>query len=235
VVGFAIDNTTGALTPVPGSPFPAGAQPEQVVVDPSGQFLYVSNISGGSISGFTISSSTGALAAIPGSPFPAGGDPDGLVVHPSGKFLYCANTYENSVAAFTIDQTTGALTVLTSSPFPVGGGDFSAPYSVAQDPAGKFLYTLGSGDGNIYEFTVDSNTGALTPVASSPFQGLYLYASSLTVDPSGRFLYSSSEGAVYIRVLSIDGTSGALSWAAESSAYAAAVPLGLTIVSVPQQ
>jgi 6-phosphogluconolactonase (cycloisomerase 2 family) len=236
VVGFAIDSTTGALTSVPGSPFPTGMQPEQVVIGPSGQFLYVSDFSSADISGFTIDSSTGALATIPGSPFFGGDDPDGLVVHPSGKFLYCTTTYGNSIAAFTIDQTTGALTAIPDSPFSLGLGVSSAPYSIAQDPAGKFLYALGSEDGNVYEFTIDANSGALTLVTGSPFhQGLGLDASSLTVDPAGKFLYFSSQLQAYIHILNIDGTTGALSWAAESSVYADGFPLGLTIVIVPQQ
>ncbi|MGD0568248.1 MAG: beta-propeller fold lactonase family protein [Candidatus Sulfotelmatobacter sp.] len=236
VVGFAIDSTTGALTPVPGSPFPTGTQPEQVVIDPSGQFLYVSDFSGWGISGFTISSSTGALTTITGSPFFSDGDPDGIVVHPSGKFLYCTNTYENSIAAFTIDQTTGVLAAVPDSPFSLGLGVSSAPYSMAQDPAGKFLYVLGSGDGNIYEFAVDANSGALTPATGSPVhQGLGLDASSLTVDPAGKYLYFSSQLQDYIHILNIDGTTGALSWAAESSVSADGFPLGLTIVTLPQQ
>src|ERR1700722_17473605 len=63
VVAFAVDNTTGVLTP-----FPAGTQPEQVVVTPSGQFLYVSDddtsASAGGIWAFTINSSTGSLTTI---------------------------------------------------------------------------------------------------------------------------------------------------------------------------
>jgi 6-phosphogluconolactonase len=241
VVAFAIDSTTGVLTPISGSPFPAGNQPEQVVVTPSGQFLYASDdpdAGTGGIWGFTINSSNGALMTIPGSPFATltGANPDGLVLHPSGKFLYSAIPYGNSVEAFTIDPTSGRLTEMPGSPFTLSVGGFPAAFSIAQDPAGKFLYALGSEDGNIYEFTVDAGSGSLTPVAGSPFhQGSVLYASSLIVDPSGKSLYFSSENSVYIQVLSIDGTTGALSAAPESSVYAAATPLGMTFVSVPQQ
>lgn len=78
VVGFTIDAATGALSPMSGSPFPAGASPQQVVVTPSGQFLYASdgNDPQGGISAYTIDSSTGNLTPIAGSPFPttAGGE-----------------------------------------------------------------------------------------------------------------------------------------------------------------
>jgi 6-phosphogluconolactonase len=241
VVAFAIDSPTGVLTPISGSPFPAGSQPEQLVVTPSGQFLYASDdpdAGTGGIWGFTINSSNGALTTIPGSPFATltGANPDGLVIHPSGKFLYSAVPYGNSIEAFTIDQISGALTEMPGSPFTLGVGASPIAFSIAQDPAGKFLYALGSEDGQIYGFTVDANSGALTPAAGSPYgRGSSLFASSLTVDPAGKFLYFRGEASSYIGILSIDGTTGALSPPSESSFYAAATPFGMTMVSVPQQ
>src|SRR5258708_6563829 len=44
VSAFTIDGTTGALTPVAGSPFPTGSSPDSVTVDPTGSFAYVANI-----------------------------------------------------------------------------------------------------------------------------------------------------------------------------------------------
>ena len=48
IAGFSIASGTGALTPVPGSPFSAGTNPTAVVS--AGNFLYVINPSNGSIS-----------------------------------------------------------------------------------------------------------------------------------------------------------------------------------------
>jgi 6-phosphogluconolactonase len=60
----------GALTPVPGSPFPTGTLPLSVAVDPLGKFVYVAN--GGSsnnISAYRIGEN-GALTPVPpGRPF----------------------------------------------------------------------------------------------------------------------------------------------------------------------
>ena len=38
---------SGALVPVPGSPFAAGFNPVSVAVDPTGKFAYVANVSFG--------------------------------------------------------------------------------------------------------------------------------------------------------------------------------------------
>ncbi len=214
----------------------------QAAIVPSGAFLYTSNYGDNTISGFAINSSSGSLTQIEGSPFPVPGEvPDGLVVHPSGKFLYAVvplidelGMGENGVASFTIDPTSGTLTPVQGSPVTFGT-EFPGPFSIALDPKGKFLYVLGSSDGKIYEFSIDASTGALTPLAGSPYnQELILYASDLTIDPSGKFLYYSSETLINLGILQIDGTTGALSPATPSFAPAG-LPLGLTVVSVPQQ
>ena len=85
VSSYTINPVTGAW--IAGSPFPAGAQPNSVAVDPSGKFACVANI-GGNVSGYTIKPVTGALTAIAGSPFSAGDFPRSLAVDPSGSFVY---------------------------------------------------------------------------------------------------------------------------------------------------
>jgi 6-phosphogluconolactonase len=216
--------------------------PLQVAIVPSGAFLYTSNLGDSTISGFSVDGSTGALTPIAGSPFPYPyGEPDGLVVHPSGKFLYAVAPFPSGigprgVGEFNIDQTSGALSPMQSSPAAFAGASVTpGPYSIAQTPNGKYLYVLGSSAGKIYEFSIDTNTGFLTPLAGSPYdQELILYASDLTVDPSGKFLYYSSENLADLDILQIDGTTGALS--PEPPLYApAGLPLGLTVVSIPQQ
>ena len=43
IVGYAIDATTGALTPLPGFPVSAGANAYSITIDPTNQFVYVAN------------------------------------------------------------------------------------------------------------------------------------------------------------------------------------------------
>jgi 6-phosphogluconolactonase len=50
VSAYSIDGTTGALTPVVGSPFPAGTGASSVTVDPTGQFAYVANAGSANVS-----------------------------------------------------------------------------------------------------------------------------------------------------------------------------------------
>jgi 6-phosphogluconolactonase len=77
----------GALTPIAGSPFPAGSKPDSVVVDSKAKFLYVANGGGSNnVSAYSIGSN-GALTPIPGSPFPAGSLPSSVVIRVLGRFM----------------------------------------------------------------------------------------------------------------------------------------------------
>ncbi len=213
VVGFTI-GATGALAPLPGSPFPAGASPQQVAITPSGEFLYASdgNDPEGGISAYTIDSSTGNLTALAGSPFAtaSSGQPDGLSIDPSGNFLYAALTFNNSIAAFTINSNTGVLTPVAGSPFLTTPNGFPIIFSLAISPNGKFLYAQGDLDGNIYGFTIDPGTGALTAMTGSPFFADYTFMNNLVIDPSSNFLYIGASTLPSFFYLAIDPTTGAL-------------------------
>jgi 6-phosphogluconolactonase (cycloisomerase 2 family) len=59
-----------------------------------------------------------------------------------------------------VDSTTGVLTAIAGSPFAAT----VAPWYLAVDPSGSFLYATNpnSGDNTITGFTINSTTGALT-------------------------------------------------------------------------
>jgi DNA-binding beta-propeller fold protein YncE len=49
VSAYAITATTGALTPVPGSPFRTATEPWGIATDPSGSFAYVTLLGYGKV------------------------------------------------------------------------------------------------------------------------------------------------------------------------------------------
>ena len=63
----AIDGSTGALTPVAGSPFATGITPAGIVISPNRSFLYVANQSTNNVSAFSVNAGTGALAPVVGA------------------------------------------------------------------------------------------------------------------------------------------------------------------------
>lgn len=180
VSAFTIDSTTGALTSVPGSPFAFAGQtvlnsnPVGIVVDSTGQFVYVALRATNQVAAFSIVSGTGALASVPGSPFPAGNLP--FFMATTGKFLYVSNAGDGTASGYSIDPASGVLTPLPGSPFAV-----PAPSLVA-DPSGKYLYG-GSGSG-ILAFTINAD-GSLTPVSGSPFPAPAATALTIVQIPLG--------------------------------------------------
>jgi 6-phosphogluconolactonase (cycloisomerase 2 family) len=211
ISAWSIDGATGALTPVPGSPFPTGFLPRAITIDSTGHFAYVANSGDNNVSAYTINGITGALAAIPGSPFPAGSRPYSVTA--SGSFLYVANNGSNDVSAYTIDSATGALTAVPSSPFSAGTG----PYSVTA--TGQFAYVANLSSNDISAYTIDSVTGALAAVPGSPFP-TDVAPSSVVVDPTGHFAYVANCGELCnsndlydrggVSAYTIDATTGAL-------------------------
>ena len=120
VTAFSINQTSGALTPITGSPFPVGGNPDQVTVDPSGRFVYVANDGAVGPSGagvLAVDPNTGALTPALGSPFAAGKSPSGVTPNANTGFLYVANENSNNVSVFSINPATGVLTEIAGSPF----------------------------------------------------------------------------------------------------------------------
>ena len=82
-------------------------------------------------------------------------------------------------------------------------------------PPGTELLYVGDNIGQIHGFSVDANSGALTPVSGSPFAVTNLAAASdvgLAADPSGTALYATSAGlgGPNVVALTVNPNTGAL-------------------------
>jgi len=120
IAAFSMSGT-GALTPLPGSPFPAGGGPTMLFG--VGNFLYAMNGLDHTISGYSADQNTGILTEIQGSPFPSGTGSASFVRNPRvTDIFYVPDAGSNSVLGFIADGTTGSLAALAGSPFPTGVG-----------------------------------------------------------------------------------------------------------------
>ena len=70
VSAFAVNETSGTLTPLAGSPVATVSSPQALAIDPSGRYLYVASNSG-PLAGYAIDSATGALTAVAGRRLPS--------------------------------------------------------------------------------------------------------------------------------------------------------------------
>jgi 6-phosphogluconolactonase len=215
ISAYSVDPATGALTAIAGSPFGTGSDINSVVVDPSGRFLYATSEMAGNVLAFSLDQTTGALTAVPGSPFAAGAMPNAATVHSSGRFLYIPNEGSRTISIYNIDQTSGALAQIAGSPFAVAGAT-ALTDTIAFDPSGRFAYVTDNGvPGQIFAYTVNLSTGALTAVSGSPYM-VGTSPDAAVVDPSGRFLYVANFGDSTVSAYSISQATGALTAVAGS-------------------
>jgi 6-phosphogluconolactonase len=143
---FAIDQTTGLLTPTsPATVLTAGI-PFQVTVAPSGKFAYVvNNMAGGdytvAVSQYTVDSTTGILTESQSFGVSAGNAPTAIAVDPTSRFAYVVNRLDNTVAMYTIDPTTGNLKLNSTTANPTATiATGTEPFRIDFDLTGKFVY-----------------------------------------------------------------------------------------------
>lgn len=113
ITAFAYNPETGALTelhtlstipqPTPGN------STAEIVVHPSGKFVYVSNRGHDSLAMYAIDPATGKLTALGNAPT-GGKTPRNFNIDPTGKWVLAANQSSSTVTVHAVDQTTGKLT-----------------------------------------------------------------------------------------------------------------------------
>lgn len=113
------------------------------------------------------------------------------------KFLFTANYVDGTISVFSVEPLTGQLTEVPGSPFPGG----YAIQGMALTPDNKFLYTGGI---SVNAFSVNRQTGRLTPIATYSISG---GLGGVTITPNGEFLYATGSG---IYGFSIDAGTGEL-------------------------
>jgi 6-phosphogluconolactonase len=173
VAMFSI-GSTGALTPVPGSPFPVpGGGASYVDIKCKSNLLFATHSTPGrfspgdgppTVSVFTIASD-GALTEITGSPFTFVGDSlfSPGVLSPDDRHLFVSSEYSDTITSLNV-ASGGSLTQAIGSPFHDPGATF--PFGMATNRAGTLLY-VASGAG-VTGFSIARN-GGLSPVPGSPF------------------------------------------------------------------
>ena len=182
IYSHRIHPTTGALTEVPGFPYPGPGLPPvptALVVDATGKYLFSGGSSGlGGIYLRTINPITGALESGFHFGFSNTFTPQGMAVDPLGKYLYVAYVSQSDV--FSIQQTAPGLQRIPGSPFGRIGD------SIAVDPSGQYLYSLDTRcgatpcNGSVIAQSVDPGTGSLSAPTSTALTQFLNFTMTLT-------------------------------------------------------
>ncbi|MBI1347288.1 beta-propeller fold lactonase family protein [bacterium] len=114
VTAFKYDDHAGVLTEIQTittlpEDYKETSYTSEVVVHPSGKFLYGSNRGHDSLAVFAIDPSTGKLTST-GFVKMAGKTPRNFSIDPTGRWILAGNQGSNTVSVFSIDPETGMLT-----------------------------------------------------------------------------------------------------------------------------
>jgi 6-phosphogluconolactonase (cycloisomerase 2 family) len=237
IYGFAV-NSSGALSPVPGSPAPTADGGGPIAVTRDSKVLYTTT-SGGLLASQI--NADGSLTNAPGYSMPDA--QVGLVAHPTADFLYASGN-SGVLTVFAIDSATGALSPTSS----VNLGKFLRDSAVIT-PNGRYLYqndldrndVLFPVSPQIAGFSMDA-AGALSPVPGSPLTLTTPSPSTtsrtgpMAIDPTGKFLYVPYQFVVVnvgfdggVAAYSIDSASGALTAVPGAPFDVGGVPTSVTI------
>jgi 6-phosphogluconolactonase len=225
--------SNGTLAEVPPrTPIGSNAtQPALLVMDPTGNYLYVMNTGSDNISVFSIDSSSGALTEVINPltqlPYPNSLEltPLYMQLTPSGDFLYVSvsggqggTSSIGSIEGFSVNA--GVLTSLSPALISAEGVN---PNGLAIDPSGSYLYVANTESNSISIFAIGApNTapGSLTEVQDSPLADIYNDPFSLLLDSKGQYLYVANQGSNNVAVYSIsNGLPAALTTSTSAFAF----------------
>jgi len=208
-LGYSIDPSTGALTPVPGTPFTLSNLAGTFSFHPSGSFLYMANTNGLSIDTYSLDRSTGKLTEL--ASITTCINPTTLRFSPDGKFAYSACSMDGahdpasaSVESFAVGSN-GALIHLGSTPSADG------PFDLTIDPSGEFLY-LDNISPYIYAFHVgaDGIANFVRRFGAPPNPGTTILtlggANPIKYTPKAAYITSTADDTFLTYAVNSDGT-----------------------------
>src|SRR5262252_589697 len=137
--------------------------PRHYIHHPSLDVVYFSNEQACSVSAYRLDRTNGALSSLQTiSTLPAGHSErttcSQIHLTPSGRFLYVGNRAANSsnIAAFAVDPAAGHLTAAGHIPTE------AVPSAFCLDPAGHFLFAVGTASGRLASYRINQQSGALS-------------------------------------------------------------------------
>lgn len=181
VVAFTVDQSTGSLSVVEGSPFRntlgggiTHNRGDGISIHPNGQWLYMGLYAQGKIAGWHIDQTTGVLTPIEapidnGSPTIPDDGGSASTVSADGLFLYGTAFSRTDpdgkrVIVYSINPATGGLSRV--SQVTTAGG----PNDIRIDTTGNYAYTCNTLDSpSISAFSVNKSTGALTDLSPASY------------------------------------------------------------------
>jgi 6-phosphogluconolactonase len=199
-------------------------------LDAANHFAFAADLGLDKILVYRFDSANGSLAPNdpPSTSITPGSGPRHFDFHPNGHFAYVINEIASTVTAFRYDASRGTLTTMqtvTTLPQDFKGQNGTADIHV--HPSGRFLYGSNRGHDSIAAFSINAETGMLTPLGQTLTQGKT--PRNFGIDPTGTYLLAANQDSDTIVVFSIDPKTGQL----HSSGTVANVPRPVCVQFMP--
>lgn len=227
----------GRVAPEPLQVIPVGRNAHSIRVDATNKFVYVPTLGSDEIFEFTFDAKSGKLTSNTPAVYllKTATGPRHFVTSADGRYLYLLSELVGTVTTFALDGKTGLLTEVSSaSGLPpdskllpgaprgaIGGPAAPPPRNTDNDvwaadvhmtPNGKFLYVSERTSSTLGAFSVDSASGKLTYLSSTPTER---QPRGFAIDPKGRFLVATGEKSETLSIYAIDQASGGLRFLAK--------------------
>jgi len=201
----------GRVTGLPVVTLETGKKAHCIQVDPANRFAYVPHVGElNKVEQLRFDAQTGMLTRNTPSHL-AGGMGEGprhMQFHPNGKWVYFVNEQGKSVTLCDYDATSGTLKARQS--VPTVPEEWRAKGSCADihvSADGRFVYTSNRGHDSLAVFSVNAQTGELTPQGQTPTEKT---PRSFCLVPGDQFIVSAGEGSHKLIVFRRDAETGAL-------------------------
>ncbi len=217
VSAYHIDPRTGALRFL-NKTSAHGAQPNQVVVDPSGRVAVTVNYTSGTLAAYRLEPD-GKLgeafyverhAGIPLSPKQPGPKQHGIQFSKDDKFMFITDLGLDRVYSYRFDA--AAPSIKPFDPPYVSTHAGAGPRRIQMSPDGKFLYVDHETDSEVGVYTIDGGNLKEIQVLSTLPPGFKdrNSTSELMISDDGRHLYVANRGHDSVAIFAVDRRTGLL-------------------------
>jgi 6-phosphogluconolactonase len=188
-----------------------GPHAHSINLDAANRFAFVADLGLDQVLIYRFDAAAGTLAPHdpPSVATAPGAGPRHFAFHPSGRFAYVINELDSTVTAFRYDAAAGALSGIQAiTTLPAGFTGENYPAEVVVHPSGRFLYGSNRGHDSIAIFSVDGETGQLTPVGHQASGGKG--PRNFNLDASGAWMIVGNQSTNNVLIMRVDAERGTL-------------------------
>ena len=202
---IALEGTTGPLTNIQKC-----SRPHHIPFDLDGNFLVIPDKGFDKVHVYRLDLQSGKLEKVSETPVRPGACVRHVAFHPNRKAVYIVAEYTSSVYVFDYDSKNGLIELrqIISSERSTYCGMYTKASEIEVHPNGKFLYVSNRGDDTIGIFSIDADTGLLTPIEWKETDGGIPRFFCLSED--GSHIYVGNQKSANVADFLVDSETGKL-------------------------